>query len=150
TFKGRSATASVREIPMTDLAAKAAPGTTRDLTFARNGSAGTLFYATRLQYAADTLQHDSMDVGFSITRRYARLASAEAEPDAPPASFKAGDWIRVTLSFDLTKERRFVAVSDPLPAGVEPVESWFATTAADVKQRQQSEENSDGDGNWWA
>jgi uncharacterized protein YfaS (alpha-2-macroglobulin family) len=151
TFKGRSATASVREIPMKDLAAKAAPGTTRDLTFARNGSAGTLFYATRLQYATDTLKHDSMDVGFSITRSYARLASAEATPDAPATSFKAGDLIRVTLSFDLTKERRFVAVSDPLPAGVEPVESWFATTAADVKQRQRSEEAGGNETwlNWW-
>ena len=40
--------------------------------------------------------------------------------------------MRVTLSFDLPKERRFVAVTDPVPAGFEPVESWFATTARDV------------------
>jgi uncharacterized protein YfaS (alpha-2-macroglobulin family) len=139
-FKGRSAEARISNIPMKDLVAKAAPGTTRDLTFARDGNAGTLFYATRLQYAADTLMHDPLDSGISIQRRYARLASAEATPDAPATSFKAGDLIRVTLSFTLTKERRFVAVSDPLPAGVEPVESWFATTAADVKQRQQEEE----------
>src|SRR4029453_6201063 len=31
---------------------------------------------------------------------------------------------------DLSKERRFVAVNDPLPAGFEPVESWFATPEA--------------------
>jgi hypothetical protein len=145
-FKGRSAEAAVREIPMKDLAAKTTPGTTKPLTFAREGTAGTLFYATRLQYAQDTLQHDSMDVGFSIQRRYARLATADATPDAPATTFKAGDLIRVTLSFVLTKERRFVAVSDPLPAGVEPVESWFQTTAAGVKQRQQEEET--GSRNW--
>jgi uncharacterized protein YfaS (alpha-2-macroglobulin family) len=109
-----------------------------------------LFYATRLQYAQDTLQHDSMDLGFSIQRRYARLASAEATPDAPTTTFRAGDLIRVTLSFVLTKERRFVAVSDPLPAGVEPVESWFQTTAADVKQRQQEQQNGTATWrDWW-
>ena len=47
-------------------------------------------------------------------------------------SFEAGDLVRVTLSLDLPKERRYVAVTDPIPAGFEPVESWFATTAADV------------------
>jgi uncharacterized protein YfaS (alpha-2-macroglobulin family) len=150
-FKGRSAVAAVREVPMKDLASKAAPGTTKDLTFARNGNAGVLFYATRLQYAADTLMHDPMDVGFSIKRQYARLASAEATPDAAATSFKAGDLIRVTLSFDLTKERRFVAVTDPLPAGVEPVESWFQTTAGDLKKRQQTEDDGSDRGwrDWW-
>jgi uncharacterized protein YfaS (alpha-2-macroglobulin family) len=44
-------------------------------------------------------------------------------------SYKAGDLVRVTLTLRLTKERRFVAVTDPLPAGFEPLESWFATTA---------------------
>ncbi len=150
TFKGRSTNAASHDVPMRDLAAKAAPGTTRDLTFARNGTAGTLFYATRLQYAQDTLFHDSMDMGISIHREYARLASAEADPDAPSTSFKAGDLVRVTLSFDLTKERRFVAVSDPLPGGFEPVESWFATTASDVKKRQ-LDEGRDGRtwSDWW-
>src|SRR5581483_6421138 len=72
TFKGRSTNAASHDLPMRELAAKAAPGTTRDLTFARNGTAGTLFYATRLQYAQDTLFHDSMDMGISIHREYAR------------------------------------------------------------------------------
>ena len=47
--------------------------------------------------------------------------------------------MRVTLSFDLTKERRYVAVVDPLPAGFEPVESWFATTARDLAARTDDE-----------
>jgi hypothetical protein len=38
--------------------------------------------------------------------------------------------VKVTLKFALTKERRFLAVNDPIPAGFEPVESWFATTSA--------------------
>jgi alpha-2-macroglobulin len=147
-FKGRSAVAAVKDVSMKDLASTSV---TRDLTFAREGSAGVLFYATRLQYAADTLVHDPLDVGFGIKRQYARLASAEAAPDAAATTFKAGDLIKVTLSFDLTKERRFVAVTDPLPAGVEPVETWFATTAGDLGKRQQTDETGSDRGwrDWW-
>jgi len=68
--------------------------------------------------------------------------------DGPPAeSFEAGDLVRVTLSFDLPKERRYVAVTDPVPGGFEPVESWFATTAADVS-RQAEQEDGTSDLDW--
>ena len=42
-------------------------------------------------------------------------------------SFNAGDLINVTLRIRNTKERRYVAITDPLPAGTEPVDAWFAT-----------------------
>ena len=65
-------------------------------------------------------------------------------------SYKAGDLVRVTLSFDLTKERRYLAVTDPLPAGFEAVESWFATTAASLA-REQDDQGSRSDNwfSWW-
>ena len=72
-----------------------------------------------------------MDNGFRIERRYARVGQND-QVGEPSTSFKAGDLVQVTLSFELTKERRFVAVTDPLPAGFEPVESWFNTTASDA------------------
>ena len=56
--------------------------------------------------------------------------------------------MRVTLTLQLTKERRFVAVTDPLPAGFEPVESWFATSAAALAKQQDAQE--DVSGNWFA
>ncbi|MGH9370586.1 MAG: hypothetical protein ACRD15_03540, partial [Vicinamibacterales bacterium] len=101
-------------------------GTNRPLTFARDG-AGTLFYTTRLRYAADELFQQGLDRGFLVERSYAPYVENGTRPDA--TSYKAGDLVRVTLTLQLTKERRFVAVSDPLPAGFEPLESWFATTA---------------------
>jgi len=55
--------------------------------------------------------------------------------------------VRVTLTFRLTKERRFVAVTDPLPAGFEPVESWFATTAADLA-RATDQQDPDAERGW--
>jgi uncharacterized protein YfaS (alpha-2-macroglobulin family) len=57
--------------------------------------------------------------------------------------------VRVTLKLVLTKERRFVAVTDPLPAGFEAVESWFATTAADLGRDQLQPDNAGDWMAWW-
>ncbi|HVQ16160.1 MAG TPA: hypothetical protein VMS40_21310, partial [Vicinamibacterales bacterium] len=64
-------------------------------------------------------------------------------------SYAAGDLVRITLTFRLTKERRFVAVTDPLPAGFEPVETWFATTARDLASQQDRQTNDGGDASSW-
>ena len=132
---------------MATLAAKAAPGSKRELTFTREGT-GTLFYVARLRYASNELYQQGLDSGFSIERRYEPFR--ENGPAATPAlSYKAGDLVNVTLSFNLTKERRYVAVTDPLPAGFEPVESWFATTAASLKGEQQQLERQGDWRSWW-
>jgi hypothetical protein len=73
-----------------------------------------------------------MNKGFQIKRSY----SLESDPEKEGTSYAAGDLIRVTLELRLPKERRWVAVTDPLPAGFEPVESWFATTALDLRNEQ--------------
>jgi uncharacterized protein YfaS (alpha-2-macroglobulin family) len=146
-FRGRSTVATKKDVPMEQVLAKAQPGTTQPLTFAKEGS-GTLFYTARLRYAADQLFQDGMDSGFHIQRSYAPYVENSSRPAA--TSYKAGDLIRVTLTFTLTKERRFVAVTDPLPAGFEAVESWFATTAATLGAKQDDQGEVDGDWTrWW-
>ena len=134
TFKGRSTEATTRDIPMATVARTDAAS--RDLTLRREGE-GTLFYSARLTYAPDASTLRSLDAGFHVERHYAPILDGAAGPAA--TTFKAGDLVRVSLSFDLPKERRFVAVTDPVPAGFEPVESWFATTAADVAKGDQED-----------
>ena len=82
TFKGRSAEALSRDLRMPELVAKVGAGETKPLTFSKQGT-GTLFYVARLQYASDRIFHDSLDKGFAISRRYAPIADALAEPQAP-------------------------------------------------------------------
>ena len=107
------------------------------VTFERQGS-GTLFYLMRLRYVPAGVAHDAVDRGISIERRYS------------VKEFKAGDLVKVTLKIRNTKERRFVAVTDPIPAGTEPVESWFATTASDLaEQQRRSETQGDDWMSWW-
>jgi hypothetical protein len=146
-FKGRTTTAKTRQIPMATVLAQGPAGASRPLTFTREGR-GTLFYATRLRYASDELFHEGLDSGFRISRMYAPYVEGGTRPAA--TSYKAGDLVRVTLSFNLTKERRYVAVTDPLPAGFEAVESWFATTARSLAQATDDQGRGPNDWfSWW-
>lgn len=151
-FKGRTTTSEATEVPMADVLAGGPAGSARPLTFTREGS-GTLYYTTRLRYAVDTLFHEGLDSGFRIERRYEPFVETGTRPAA--TNYQAGDLVRVTLTFRLTKERRFVAVTDPLPAGFEAVESWFATTAGDLRAAQDQQGSERGGeemadwASWW-
>jgi len=128
-FEGRSAESRVKDVPLAELPRAAS----QPLTLAREGT-GTLFYTTRLQYAPDAPVHEALDSGFIVERRYEPFVENGTRPAA--TSYAAGDLVRVTLTLRLTKERRFVAVTDPLPAGFEAVESWFATTRRQLAAQQ--------------
>jgi uncharacterized protein YfaS (alpha-2-macroglobulin family) len=145
-FTGRTTTSKTREVPMSKVLAQGPAGTSRPLTFTREGT-GTLFYTARLRYASDELFHSGLDNGIQIARSYAPYVENATRPAV--TTYKAGDLVRVTLSFNLTKERRFVAVTDPLPAGFEAVESWFATTAASLA-REQDDQGDRGNDTWFS
>jgi uncharacterized protein YfaS (alpha-2-macroglobulin family) len=147
-FRGRSTESVTKEMAMAQVLGAGPAGASRSLTFTRDGT-GTLFYTARLRYAADALFQEGLDTGFNVERAYAQYVENGTRPAT--TTFKAGDLVRVTLTLRLTKERRFVAVADPLPAGFEPVESWFATSARALAQDQDQQ----GEGNeswmsWWA
>ncbi len=147
TFQGRSTEAVSSSIPMAKLLAGARPGDTRDLTFHRDGT-GTLFYSTRLQYVLAAPVLKGTDMGIRVQRQYEKIVDGKAV-GAAGTTFAAGDLVRFTLSFDLTKERRYVAVTDPLPAGLEPIETWFATTARDLAEQQSQNKESASWYTWW-
>jgi len=150
-FLGRTTTARSTEVSMSTLVSGAGATPTRPLTFAREGE-GTLFYTARLRYAVDALFQDGLDSGFRLERRYEPYVEGAAKQAPASTSYKAGDLVRVTLTLRLTKERRFVALTDPLPAGFEPVESWFATTsrelAVDQQRQSASEDLAERDDSW--
>jgi uncharacterized protein YfaS (alpha-2-macroglobulin family) len=127
-FSGRAtATQSVR-LAMPDLLKHVAAGTEKELAISRAGS-GRLYYASRLQLVP-RVPPPASDQGIRVERRYERFVENGESPAA--TSFAAGDLIRVTLTVTLPKERRYVAVTDAMPAGVEAVDGWFRTTASDL------------------
>jgi len=143
-FKGRSSEAKSHDWTMPQLQAKAPAGTQLPVVFERQGT-GTLFYMMRLRYASTEIIKDPLNQGFAVERKYSTQDGTKAI-----TTFKAGQMIKVTLKFRNTKERRFVAVTDPIPAGTEQVESWFATTASDIAEQQQNNEAQNYDWtSWW-
>jgi uncharacterized protein YfaS (alpha-2-macroglobulin family) len=147
-FRGRTTESATKELAMPQVLGAGPAGTSQALTFTREGT-GTLFYTARLRYAADALFQDGLDTGFNIERAYAPYVETGTRP--AKTTFNAGDLVRITLTLRLTKERRFVAVTDPLPAGFEPVESWFATTARTLAEDQDQQGTSDQSWmSWWA
>src|SRR5205085_1626007 len=138
-FKGRSSDAKSHDVPMAsllDLAGRGAQRAPSEIAFEKQGI-GTLFYLMRLRYIPLGLLHEPRDQGFAIERKYSQ------------ETFKAGDLIKVTLRIRNTKERRFVAVVDPIPAGTEPVESWFSTTATELAEQQRKADTGGDWMSWW-
>jgi uncharacterized protein YfaS (alpha-2-macroglobulin family) len=142
-FQGRSSQSQVREVAQAELAKKGRAGERMDLGFAREGT-GTLHYGARLTYVPTGPVPGPLDQGFAVERSYAP-AGAEGSPGT---TFQAGELVKVTLRFQVPKERRYVAVVDPLPAGFEPVESWFATTAKDLAEQASTQSSTDWR-DWW-
>jgi hypothetical protein len=140
-FKGRSTEAKSKQWTMPQLLAKGTARQQLPLVFTRDG-VGTLYYMLRLRYAANVVHHQPLDQGFAIERTYA------LQDQPASTTFKAGDLINVTLRIRNTKERRFVAITDPLPAGTEAVEAWFATTATALVEAQQ-QQNQAASWAWW-
>jgi uncharacterized protein YfaS (alpha-2-macroglobulin family) len=142
-FQGRTTTAKTQQFSMQQVLAKGTPGTQLPVVFTRDG-VGTLYYMLRLRYASSARNLAAMSNGFVVERSYA-LQNGNG---AAATTFKAGDLIKVTLTIRNTKQRHFVAVTDPIPAGTEPVEAWFATTAQELAV-QSSELAGSGDWMSW-
>ena len=84
---------------------------------------GPVYYEARLAYAAESMP--PRDEGFTLTRAYQILeGTGEAGAVTP------GALVQVTLRIVTPVDRTLVAVTDPLPAGLEPVDTFFKTTAS--------------------
>lgn len=100
-------------VPMTALKAG-------ELLLAASG--GRLYYESRLAYAVPSLP--PRDEGFTLTRTYEVLEGTGGGAQVSP-----GAVVRVTLRAVTPVDRYNVALVDWLPAGLEPVDTTFATTA---------------------
>jgi len=125
TFKGRSTAYSETDVPMSFLA----DVKSGDLTLSKEGQ-GRMYYRIGMQYAPTDLRPPPMDQGFAVTRNYEPVESdGDVRKDADGVwHFKAGKQVRVRVTMVAPARRYHVALVDPLPAGVEPMNSALAVT----------------------
>jgi uncharacterized protein YfaS (alpha-2-macroglobulin family) len=130
---------------MPDLLRHAGASRSPALSISRTGT-GRLFYTARMETYAP-IAPSAVDRGFRVERHYELYVKDGAA--APATSFAAGDLIRVTVTLTLRGEGRYLALTDPLPAGVEPLEDWALTTASDVAAKTRQLEGGGDWRSWW-
>jgi hypothetical protein len=91
---------------------------------------GRLYYRLGLRYAPTDLQLDPRDEGFVVEREYAAIDDPDDVRRNPDGSWtiRAGAKVRVNLTMVADAVRTHVALIDPLPAGLEPVNPALAVS----------------------
>lgn len=146
-FRGRTTETHRIDIPMDWLAgSKAKDGA--DLVLSKTG-AGRLYYRVGMRYAPRDLKMPAYDAGFAVTRRYEAVddpADVRRDDDGT-WRIKAGARVRVRLEMVAEARRYHVALVDPLPAGLEPINPALATSGA--LPSDPKETGGGGDRWWW-
>ena len=89
------------------------------LVFARDGNAGALYYTNHLTVNLPAGQVKALDQGILLTRRYYALTDLKT----PITQASLGQELQVPLTIVAPAGLSYVVVNDPLPAGLEAVDT---------------------------
>jgi alpha-2-macroglobulin len=145
-FNGRSTTAQQVHMSMPALLKALTSTTSSTLSISRTGT-GRVYYTARVQSLVPD-PPEAVDRGFHVERRYEPYAKT-GTGQASTTSFSTGDLVRVTVAVTIRGEGRYLALTDPLPAGFEPIEAWFNTTARDLAREATRTSGDDDWRSWW-
>ncbi len=146
-FVGRTTERAHIDVPMALLAETSGP---QPLTLQKDG-AGRMYYRVGLRYAPRDLDLDPADRGFALERRYEAIDDPGdvAQDEDGTWRIKAGARVRVRLTMVAPGRRYHVALVDPLPAGLEPVNPELATSATTPPDSSSEADPSARSGYWW-
>jgi len=125
-FKGHTTERFGVDIPMKVVAA----AKKTDLVIQKDGAKGRLYYRVGMTYAPADLSLKPADHGFVVERRYEPVDNPGDVVRQPDGTWKikAGAKVRVRLTMVNENRRYHVALVDPLPAGLEPMNPALAVT----------------------
>ncbi len=125
-FRGRTSERQHVTIPMAALREGAAR---QELLLSKEG-AGRLYYRIGLRYAPESLVLEPLDRGFTVQRTYEAVDDPnDVRREANGVwRVRAGARVRVRLTMVAPARRYHVALVDPLPAGLEPLNPALAVT----------------------
>ncbi len=127
TFAGRTTEYARIDIPMEWLAQKDGH---QDLVLHKDGDDGRLYYRIGMRYAPKSLELEPADHGFQVAREYLPVdEDGDVWKDEDGVwHVKAGTRVRVRVTMVADSRRYHVALVDPLPAGLEPINPELATS----------------------
>jgi uncharacterized protein YfaS (alpha-2-macroglobulin family) len=120
TFKGRSLDSKQETIPVAKLPAA---GQQLPITVLATGT-GRLYYGALLRYTPVEMPTQPADQGLVVQRWYEPFGR-----EGRTRSVIEGDLVRVHVRVATAQMRNYVAIEDPLPSGLEAVDTSLETTA---------------------
>ncbi len=116
---------------------------TNTLVISHDNGAGPLYYNLSLRYFVPGQGIAAYNNGLGVTREYLPPASpSDAQnPPAPISSVNAGDLVHVRLTVIVPQDSYYVTIEDPLPAGMEAVNTDLGTTSAAAKEASGTSSN---------
>ncbi len=125
-FAGRTTDQHQLGIPLNQVGT---PGETKSITLSKDGT-GRMYYRLGLSYAPKETRLSPLEAGFTVSRQY-----QGADNPADVKRLSATEWqirvgarVKVTVTMVAPARRAHVALSCPLPAGLEILNPALATT----------------------
>jgi len=103
-------------------------GKKTSLDISKVGS-GRLYYTSRISYAPKEENANRVNSGIEIRREYSVERNGKFEILQSPMTLKQGEIVRIDLFVSLPTARNYVVLNDPIPGGLEPINSELATTS---------------------
>jgi len=124
-FKGRTTARGVTHASWDTLE----PGSTHDIAIDRTGT-GRMYYRLGITYAPKRTDLPALDAGFVVRRTYKAVDDPSDVVQQRDGTWriKLGARVLVQLEALNTSSRHAVALVDPLPAGLEPVNTRLVTS----------------------
>jgi alpha-2-macroglobulin len=114
------------------------------LVFSRGEGAGNLYYSAYLSTSLPVEKIEPLDQGVSLSRQYFSLD----DPKTPITETQRGNLVRVRLTVVVPAAVHYIVVDDPLPAGLEAIDSTILTDTVVPASYTKTDYEERGWG-WW-
>jgi uncharacterized protein YfaS (alpha-2-macroglobulin family) len=98
------------------------------LVLTRSDGNGNLYYSAYLSATLPVEQVQPLDQGISVSRQYYELTDTRNK--TPITEAARGDLVRVRVTIVAPAALHYAVIDDPLPAGLEPIDTSLATDTA--------------------
>ncbi len=116
------------------------------LVLTRGDGKGNLYYSAYLSATLPVEQVQSLDQGISVSRQY--FALTDTKNKTPITEAARGDLVRVRVTIVAPAALHYAVVEDPLPAGLEAIDTTLATDTA-VPAVYTLQDYSERGWGWW-
>jgi uncharacterized protein YfaS (alpha-2-macroglobulin family) len=114
------------------------------LVFTRGEGTGNLYYSAYLSAELPVEEIEPLDQGVSLARQYFTLDDSKT----PITAIQRGELVRIRLTVVVPAALHYIVIDDPLPAGLEAVDSTLLTDTA-VPASYTLEDYQERGWGWW-